>query len=210
MNYYIDTEFYERPNSVELISIGVVSETGERYYAETLQAEDLCDRDEWLRGYVLPTLKLTDCRSREKIKQDLLSFIDPSPVFYGYYCAYDWVVFCWIFGRMVDLPEGYPMYCRDLKQMADEAWLGPEDVELPLEDEHNALADALINRKFHRLIIEKQGGLELVGQTVPGGERRYKYRGHLTGWLRDKDDLKRALCMIDGRIKHSPPRTADK
>lgn len=43
-----------------------------------------------------------------------------NPEFYGYYCDYDWVVFCWLFGRMIDLPKGFPMYCRDLKQTLDE------------------------------------------------------------------------------------------
>lgn len=42
------------------------------------------------------------------------------PAFYGYYSAYDHVVFCWLFGRMIDLPTGFPMYTRDLKQMLDE------------------------------------------------------------------------------------------
>jgi hypothetical protein len=38
------------------------------------------------------------------------------PEFYGYYSDYDWVVFCWLFGKMIDLPNGFPMYCIDLKQ----------------------------------------------------------------------------------------------
>ena len=25
--------------------------------------------------------------------------------FYGYYADYDWVVFCWLFGKMIDLPK---------------------------------------------------------------------------------------------------------
>jgi hypothetical protein len=41
-------------------------------------------------------------------------------VFYGYYCDYDWVTFSWIFGKMIDLPNGFPMYCIDLKQILDE------------------------------------------------------------------------------------------
>lgn len=41
------------------------------------------------------------------------------PEFYGYYADYYWVVFCWLFGRMIDLPKGFPMYCIDLKQMLD-------------------------------------------------------------------------------------------
>lgn len=43
-----------------------------------------------------------------------------NPIFYSYYSAYDWVVFCWLFGKMIDLPKGFPMYCIDLKQMLDD------------------------------------------------------------------------------------------
>lgn len=42
------------------------------------------------------------------------------PEFYGYYSDYDWVLFCSLFGRMIDLPKGFPMYCIDLKQTFDE------------------------------------------------------------------------------------------
>ena len=41
------------------------------------------------------------------------------PEFYAYYADYDWVVFCSIFGTMMDLPKGFPMYCKDLKQSFD-------------------------------------------------------------------------------------------
>ena len=41
------------------------------------------------------------------------------PQFYGYYSDYDWVAFCWLFGKMIDLPKYFPMYCIDLKQMLD-------------------------------------------------------------------------------------------
>lgn len=40
--------------------------------------------------------------------------------FYGYYADYDWVLFCSLYGRMLDLPSGFPMYCNDLKQMLEE------------------------------------------------------------------------------------------
>ena len=40
--------------------------------------------------------------------------------FYAYYADYDWVVFCSLFGRMIDLPKGFPMYCKDLKQILDQ------------------------------------------------------------------------------------------
>jgi len=41
------------------------------------------------------------------------------PEFYAYYADYDWVAFCWLFGLMIDLPKGFPMYCIDLKQELD-------------------------------------------------------------------------------------------
>ena len=42
------------------------------------------------------------------------------PEFYGYYSDYDWVVFAQLFGTMMDLPKGFPMYCKDLKQYKDD------------------------------------------------------------------------------------------
>jgi hypothetical protein len=41
------------------------------------------------------------------------------PEFYGYYADYDWVLLCSLYGRMLNLPKGFPMYCHDLKQMLD-------------------------------------------------------------------------------------------
>ncbi|MEK6882546.1 MAG: hypothetical protein AABY22_23195, partial [Nanoarchaeota archaeon] len=42
------------------------------------------------------------------------------PEFYAYYGAYDWVVFCWIFGKMINRPKGFPMFVNDLKQMQND------------------------------------------------------------------------------------------
>lgn len=104
---------------------------------------------------------------------------DPSsfnylPEFYGYYCDYDWVVFCWIWGRMINLPPGFPMYCKDLKQMLDEKALnyddhflsGNKNFETTLKflkskpgypkqsGEHHALSDAKWNLELHKFIKE--------------------------------------------------------
>ena len=56
-----------------------------------------------------------------------------NPQFYGYYADYDWVVFCWLFGKMNNLPKGFPMYCVDLKQELDKKvnslnWLYCRDI----------------------------------------------------------------------------------
>lgn len=79
------------------------------------------------------------------------------PEFYGYYADYDWVVFCQLFGRMIDLPNGFPMYCRDLKQLMDEAGMTSDEKDALCpdpKDAHNALADARWNRDFHATLLE--------------------------------------------------------
>lgn len=54
-------------------------------------------------------------------KWDLKYIFEKSnPVLYAYYGAYDHVAFCWLFGKMINLPKGFPMYSVDLKQMLDE------------------------------------------------------------------------------------------
>lgn len=77
------------------------------------------------------------------------------PEFYAYFAGYDWVAFCWIFGKMMQLPKGFPMYCKDLKQMMDEKGLDKEWKCINCPDdigEHNALVDAKWNLKLFNLL----------------------------------------------------------
>ncbi len=41
------------------------------------------------------------------------------PTFKTYFGSYDWVLFCSLFGTMMELPSGFPMYTIDLKQELD-------------------------------------------------------------------------------------------
>ena len=97
--------------------------------------------------------------------------IDPykgTPEFYAYYADYDWVVFCWLFGTMNELPTGFPNYCIDLKQMLDEKQekrfgltmfkgnLANDIKKLPnypkQTNEHNALSDAKWNFELYKFL----------------------------------------------------------
>jgi hypothetical protein len=74
---------------------------------------------------------------------------------YGYYSAYDHVVLCWLFGKMIDLPKGFPMYTIDLQQMLDEIHDQPvkNHMSYPKQaNEHNALSDAIFNRELYNFI----------------------------------------------------------
>lgn len=94
--------------------------------------------------------------------------------FYAYYADYDWVVFCWLFGKMNSLPKGFPKYCNDLKQELDRfvnlemkhnsQWTTKsfDDCLTLIQNlksyptqinAHNALADAKWNKNLHQFLI---------------------------------------------------------
>lgn len=166
MRYFIDTEFEERgPHEpIKLISIGIVAEDGRELYLENGEYDPHFASD-WLKQNVIPHLK-TDPKitlRREDIKKHILEFIparagDQSwvtydePQFWGYFADYDWVVFCQLFGKMIDLPKGYPMFCMDLMQYARH--IGVPRKSFPKQDgqEHNALEDARWNRKLYEFL----------------------------------------------------------
>lgn len=135
-----DFEFIEDGKTIDPVSVGLVRGDGEVYYAEFLEA-DLSKADSWVIDNVLPKLE-GPAKPRAQIAQEIIEFVGENPVFWGYYADYDWVVLCQLYGRMADLPQTWPMYCRDLKQLVDE-----HDIQLEqpnsYEEEHNALADAL-------------------------------------------------------------------
>jgi hypothetical protein len=58
--------------------------------------------------------------STEEYYQTIIKQTPKIPIeLYGYYSAYDHVGLCWLFGVMNDLPDGFPMFTIDLKQMLD-------------------------------------------------------------------------------------------
>jgi len=92
----------------------------------------------------------SDCpwRSRYEIRDEIKAFIDieknGKPEIWGYYAAYDWVAFCQLFGAMIDLPKGYPMFCRDIIQECKR--LGNPPLPEQGKGEHSALNDARWNK----------------------------------------------------------------
>lgn len=142
MKYFLDTEFIEDGKTIDLISIGIVREDGKTYYAESYEF-DPDKASQWVMDNVFPFLN-HDSISRNHIKQDILDFTagDKEIEFWGYFADYDWVVFCQLFGTMMDLPEDFPMYCNDFKQVMHEHNLHKSNFDIINEQEHNALSDA--------------------------------------------------------------------
>lgn len=148
MKFWFDTEFIEDGKTIELISIGMVREDELTYYAE-VQECDHSRASDWVKENVLPHLKGGDqVKTKNQIRRDIIGFIGGhTPEFWAYYADYDWVALCQLYGTMMDLPKGWPMYCRDLKQWADS--LGnpkfPDLMEQLEIDKvpHNSISDAI-------------------------------------------------------------------
>lgn len=130
---------------IDMISVGILCDDGREYYAISTDFNPK-DADEWVKKNVIAKLPARRVdfydsprarqeallwKSNKRIISDLLSFFGcgyedgnwhaPEGVeVYGYYADYDWVLLSSLFGRMIDLPTGFPMYCRDLKQTLDE------------------------------------------------------------------------------------------
>ena len=99
-------------------------------------------------------------RYRQSIAHDILEFCDPKlygkPEFWGYYADYDWVVLCQLFGAMINLPKGWPMYCKDLKQLCDDLGNPNLGEAVPQKDEHHALADARWNKDVYAFLTARE------------------------------------------------------
>ena len=137
MKYWIDTEFIERPYTIDLISIGLVAEDGREFYAESSEV-DWSTASRWTLQTVRPQLH-GDTIDRENIGYAVHRFTehDQHPVFWGYFPAYDWVAFSWLFGGMGELPFHYPQLCLDIKQWAIE--LGDPPLPIQTGPRHHAL-----------------------------------------------------------------------
>lgn len=141
MKIWFDTEFIEDGKTIDLLSIGMVREDGTLFYAENAEA----DRDrasDWVRENVFPYLRGgKSLMTRRQIAERICEFASEKPEFWAYYADYDWVALCQLYGTMMDLPLGWPMFCLDVKQaavMAGNPKLPPDPAEA-----HNALIDAI-------------------------------------------------------------------
>lgn len=189
MKFWFDTEFIERGADypIDLISIGIVAEDDREFYAESSEA-NLSTASLWVQENVLPHLvhinhddhsgeplerfpRECPWMRRHTIARKIVAFCDPEkygkPELWAYFADYDWVALCQLFGTMMDLPRGWPMYCRDIKQEADRVeeqirWFNnaPEyKLKLPEQGkgEHHALADARYNRVMFEFLKSQTG-----------------------------------------------------
>ncbi len=154
MKIFFDTEFIEDGKTIDLISIGLVREDNEMCYLVSSEF-DASKANPWVQENVLKHIP-DACQTftRKEIAETILKFIGPEkPEFWGYYADYDWVVLCQLYGTMMDLPKGWPMFCRDLKQLQMNK---NPDFRFSQNDAHHALTDAVwIGNSYNQLMSTK-------------------------------------------------------
>lgn len=173
-----DLEFLEDGRTIELISIGMVCDDGREYYAVNREMPVRRIRKHpWLMENVVPHLPkghgdqrihmpkrwlfhYADHRvkHRKTIATEVAEFIraaGPDVQLWANYGAYDHVALAQLWGPMVALPDGVPMFTNDIQQEARR--LGITWDQLPQQEfgEHNALADARHNQTVRRWLAEQ-------------------------------------------------------
>jgi hypothetical protein len=149
MKIWFDTEFIDTGTTIDLISIGMVKEGGATYYAESSDCHHhkACD---WVKENVLSKL-IGPMKPKHQIADEIKEFVGPNPEFWGYFSAYDWIILCQLYGRMLDVPNGWPHLCMDVKQLSV---LLQRNIWQPETDNvHNALNDALWTRDAYYALV---------------------------------------------------------
>lgn len=178
MKFFYDTEFIEDGRTVDLISIGIVADDGREFYAVNSDAPwKRIKKHAWLMENVVPHLPKAYGDARNLMPRSwLFNLADPSvmpkpsiadgvrrfltahngPVeLWGYYSAYDHVVLAQLWGTMMQLPRGVPMWTNDVQQIAASLGL---DSSLPAQagNTHNALDDARWTREAWAYVTSRQ------------------------------------------------------
>lgn len=163
---FIDAEFYEDGETINLISLGAVRSDGEEFYAVNRDAR-LHAVSPWVRDNVLPSLPSYGDKAWMKktdIAKTFARFMDDRDhskpgtgvgEIWSYYADYDWVAICQMYGTMMDLPNHFPRYCLDLKQLS---WMLGNPKHPESVGNHNALVDARAHRDLYNFL-----------RTVPSG-----------------------------------------
>jgi len=108
----------------------------------------------WLFNYHDPAVK-----PRTRIAAEVAEFIQATDdvELWANYGAYDHVALAQLWGPMVDLPDGVPMFTNDIQQEARRLGFGWDDLPKQEFGEHNALADARHNKAVRRWLSEQAG-----------------------------------------------------
>jgi 3'-5' exoribonuclease-like protein len=157
VRFFYDTEFIEDGLTIELVSIGVVDESGREFYAVSTEF-DPERAGPWVRANVLDKLPSPADKAwadRATIRERLLDFLSPhgeQVELWAWFAAYDHVALAQLWGAMPALPRQLPRFTRELRQRWED--VGKPTLPPAPQDAHDALADARHNLRRWQVIDE--------------------------------------------------------
>lgn len=89
------------------------------------------------------------------------------PELWSWYGSYDHLVLCQLFGKMIDLPAGFPMVTHDMMTLAALAGGRADDEPKQKGSVHNALADAWHHRVLHGFYMDRLLRDGIQADTMP-------------------------------------------
>jgi 3' exoribonuclease, RNase T-like len=162
VRFFYDCEFIEDGTTIDLVSIGVVDETGREFYAVSTEFDPTKAID-WVRRNVLnklPSPADPAWRPLAAIRDDLLAFLtEPGDKIelWAWMSAYDHVALCQLWGDMRALPRAIPRFTHELRQRWED--LGAPPLPPAPPDQHDALADARHNLARWRVLTGIDGAV---------------------------------------------------
>jgi hypothetical protein len=155
MKYFYDTEFHEDGRTIDFISIGIVAADGREYYAVNADADwERIEGHAWLMANVVPHLSEQKPKPKAQIRDEVAAFLlhdADTPELWAWFSAYDHVVLAQLFGTMMDLPQGVPMYTHDLRALVD--YLPDATLPKQVGGVHDALEDARWVKQAHEFAV---------------------------------------------------------
>lgn len=174
VNIDMDSEFLDEDGkTIELISIAFVADSGYSLYCINRDAPwDRIYKNPWLMKHVVPSLPLKTWTGvfagglewdllhpdyervmpkteiADRVKKFISQYADPQ--LWAYYGAYDFVVLAQLWGRMIDMPSGVPMFTNELRQEIRR--LGNPRVPEQTFGYHNVLEDARHQRRVREYL----------------------------------------------------------
>lgn len=190
--YTYDTEFLDDGMTIDLISFGgVCLGDGRVYYAVNLDVDwERVVHNRWLRDNVVPHLPLIKgtedlefpildwgsplVKLKETIAREVKQFLtadgnDPTArnvrELWAYFASYDHVALAQLWGPMMNLPSGIPMFTRDIKDWC--VRLGDPSLPAQMGGEHSAFADAQHNAVVMRYLDDLERSYSPALITLP-------------------------------------------
>ena len=201
MKIFLNTQFTGLHKDTTLVSIGMIAEDGRELYRE-LNDYDKTQIDTYIQANVIKSCFGVNQINTRQLRKQIREFIKPydSVEIWGDVLAYDWVLFCNIFGGAEHLPKKIYDIPFDFSTMLKMQRIDPDIDRNYLSNYfqdfsvlNNALEKAIILKKCYERVIQEE--------TSRQKEYIHLLCGAQTNDKEEEEDTKRAALREKDKLK---------